>query len=87
MNENLGSDETYGALTRMVRALRDDAVLSGWFGELCRLSSVERRNEVFRMREELLVRQPLASDDVVVPLMLLADDRIFEAAQQAFAAL
>ncbi|GEM_PF-2101205 len=87
MSENPGTDETFDALTRMVRVLGDDTELSEWFVGLGLLSSVDRRNEVFRMHEDLLSQDPAASDDVVAPLKLLADDRVFAAAQQAFAAL
>jgi hypothetical protein len=84
MSGRLSRHQTYDALTDMVLALHDDPALSEWFEKLAGLSSVQRRNEVYRMRLQLLDSDPEAPEDVVVPMLLLADDRIFQAARQAF---
>jgi hypothetical protein len=84
MSGHLTPRQTYDALTDMVLALHDDPALSEWFEMLGDLSSVQRRNEVYRMRLELLESDPEAPEDVVVPMLLLADDRVFQAAHQAF---
>lgn len=83
MSEHLGSEETYEALTRLVRVLSGDPALLEWFEGLAKMASIARRNEVFRMHQELLGGGQEVSEDVVVPLKLLADDRVFEAAVHA----
>jgi hypothetical protein len=83
MPRSFDSNQAYDALTTMVLAIHDDAALSNWFERLACLSSVERRNEIYRLRSEM----QLEPESATVPLSLLSDDRVFRAAQQAYRSL
>jgi len=87
MSGRLSHDELYEALTSMVLALHEDPALAEWFENLERLPAVQRRNQIYHMRLKLAESEETAPDEVLMPVTLLADDRVFEAACRAFHSL
>jgi len=84
MSKRLSDDEVHEALTTIVLAIHDDRKFSRWFERLAQLSAVQRRNEIYRMREELHTGGHKVREDIVASMSLLAEDQVFKAAWDAF---
>ena len=68
-------------LTRIVQVIGRDKELRCWFSSLERMSSVERRNEIYATSDRMRTQGKDA--ELIVSFRLLSDPRVFEAASQA----
>lgn len=87
MTVRVDRDEAYDDLSALVLAIHEDPELSRWFAGLLQLTPTQRRYEILRMREQLLATEPGENRDLAIPLALLADDRVFGAAEVALRSL
>jgi hypothetical protein len=83
MNEPTDINQVLENLATLALVVRDDAGFRTWFRQLERLTALERRNEVYRMVEQIRSSRPGENPDVVRAFGMLADERVFAAAQQA----
>ena len=74
----LKPDAALDNLTRMVQVIARERRLRQWFSALTQRSSVERRNEILSMTEQMRIEGEDA--DLVATFRLLSDSRVFDAA-------
>lgn len=75
------SESALENLARMALVIRGDQELLNWFSSLTRMPLVERRNEIFSRSEQM--EREGQDRDLIVCFRLLADARVFEAAEVA----
>jgi len=75
------ADSVADSLTTLVQVIGRDRNLSQWFRRLDQMSAIERRNQVFKISEQMT--NDGKDRDAVDAFRLLADTRIFDATRLA----
>jgi hypothetical protein len=77
----LNTDSALNNLARMVQVIGPDKQLRRWFSALGQMPTLERRNAIYSMSEQMTADGK--DEDLVASFRLLADTRVFDAARLA----
>lgn len=75
------ADSAFDSLTKLVQVIGRDRNLFEWFRQLDQMSADERRNQIFRISDQMTAAEK--DPDIVKAFRLLADPRMFDAARLA----